>query len=160
MTSGRGKEINIEIQTFNKIKNMTKMMDVAGLIGITLLVSIPIVAIVCETIVRIRRKNKEMELRKAIIESHMDSESIKLLIDNTGKKSNKFVMLRWGGILLGAGVGAAVSSLIGIETARIYFWFSVIIGMGCGMLSAFIVEYRLSQSKSQGSGKEPSDNPS
>lgn len=118
-------------------------MDVAGLIGVTLLVSIPIIAIICETKVRLRKKSEDMELRKIIIENKVDSESIRLLINEQGR-SNKFVMLRWGGILLGAGLGAIVSAIIGIRPSQIYFWIPIVIGIGCCMLAAFVAEYKLS----------------
>jgi F0F1-type ATP synthase assembly protein I len=116
-------------------------MDVAGLIGVTLLVSIPIIAIICETKVRLHKKSKDMELRKIIIENKVDSESIKLLISEQ-VRSSKFVMLRWGGILLGAGLGAIVSAIIGFRP--LYFWIPIVIGIGCCMLAAFVAEYKLS----------------
>jgi hypothetical protein len=123
---------------------MIKLMDVAGLIGVTLLVSIPIIAIICETRIRLRKREQYLELRKMLIENHVDNESIRLLINERGR-SNKFVMLRWGGILLGAGIGAIISGIAGMNSGEIYFWIPVVIGVGCGMLAAFVAEYRLSQ---------------
>ncbi|MCR5131852.1 MAG: hypothetical protein K6C10_10395 [Prevotella sp.] len=124
---------------------MWNPINFEGLFAIILSLTIPIVAIICGAIVSMRKKNRETELRKAIIENNVTNpESIKLLIEEQEKKqSNKFVMLRWGCILLGGGIGAAIPAWFGINPPNLYFWLPVVAGMGCGMLIAFLIEYKL-----------------
>ena len=122
--------------------------------AVILSLGIPVVAIICGTILSIRRKNRETELRKAIIENNTDPESIKLLVKEPEKKSSTFTMLRWGCILLGAGLGALIPYLNGItDTGSLRFWLPIIAGMGCGMLIAFVIEYKLTKKNQQ--QKEP-----
>ncbi|MBQ5972173.1 MAG: hypothetical protein IJL45_07185 [Prevotella sp.] len=122
--------------------------------AVILSLGIPVIAIICGTILSIRRKNRETELRKAIIENNTDPESIKLLVKEPEKKSSTFTMLRWGCILLGAGLGALIPYLNGItDTGSLRFWLPIIAGMGCGMLIAFVIEYKLTKKNQQ--QKEP-----
>ena len=122
--------------------------------AVILSLGIPVVAIICGTILSIRRKNRETELRKAIIENNTDPESIKLLVKEPEKKSSTFTMLRWGCILLGAGLGALIPYLNGItDNGSLRFWLPIIAGMGCGMLIAFVIEYKLTKKNQQ--QKEP-----
>ncbi len=122
--------------------------------AVVLSLGIPVVAIICGTILSIRRKNRETELRKAIIENNTDPESIKLLVKEPEKKSSTFTMLRWGCILLGAGLGALIPYLNGItDTGDLNFWLPIVAGMGCGMLIAFVIEYKLTKKNQQ--QKEP-----
>ncbi|MBQ6162298.1 MAG: hypothetical protein IJK21_06605 [Prevotella sp.] len=122
--------------------------------AVVLSLGIPVIAIICGTILSIRRKNRETELRKAIIENNTDPESIKLLVKEPEKKSSTFTMLRWGCILLGAGLGALIPYLNGItDTGSLRFWLPIIAGMGCGMLIAFVIEYKLTKKNQQ--QKEP-----
>ena len=124
---------------------MTGFETIAGIVAIICTVGIPVVAIICGTILSIRRKNHETELRKALIEHNTDPESIKLLVSEPTKKNNTFTMLRWGSTLLGAGLGALISALTGITATSLYFYMPIIAGMGCGMLIAFVIEYKLTK---------------
>ena len=122
--------------------------------AVILSLGIPVIAIICGTILSIRRKNRDTELRNAIIENNTDPESIKLLVKEPEKKSSTFTMLRWGCILLGAGLGALIPYLNGItDTGSLRFWLPIIAGMGCGMLIAFVIEYKLTKKNQQ--QKEP-----
>ena len=125
------------------------------LVAVVLSLAIPIVAIICGSIISIRKKNRETELRKAIIDNHVDAESIKLLVEEQKPTSNKFIMLRWGCILLGAGLGASISGLSGYDTESFYFWLPVLAGMGCGMLIAFFIENKMSKNEEQEETDEP-----
>ena len=69
--------------------------DFAGVLAVFLSLSIPIVAIISGIVMGIKKKNRETELRKFIIENNVDAERVKLLVEEPEKKSNKFVMLRW-----------------------------------------------------------------
>jgi hypothetical protein len=119
--------------------------DLEGIFAVTLSLLIPIVAIICGVITSINKKKNETELRKALIENHTDPESIKLLVEEQQEKSNKFIMLRWGCVLLGAGLGAAISGWAGTDADNLYFWLPIIAGMGLGMLISFAVETKMTK---------------
>ncbi|MBR2193638.1 MAG: hypothetical protein IJ910_10090 [Bacteroidaceae bacterium] len=122
-----------------------ELKDLAGVLAVTLSLLIPIVAIICGVITSINKKKNETELRKALIENHTDPESIKLLVEEQQEKSNKFIMLRWGCVLLGAGLGAAISGWAGTDPDNLYFWLPIVAGMGLGMLISFIIETKMTK---------------
>ena len=122
-----------------------ELKDLAGVLAVTLSLLIPIVAIICGVITSINKKKSETALRKALIENHTDPESIKLLVEEQQEKSNKFIMLRWGCVLLGAGLGAAISGWAGTDPDNLYFWLPIVAGMGLGMLISFIIETKMTK---------------
>ena len=123
------------------------LKDLAGVLAVALSLLIPIVAIICGVIASINKKKRETELRKALIENHTDPESIKLLVEEQEEKPNKFIMLRWGCILLGAGLGAAISGWAGTDAKDLYFWLPIVAGMGLGMLISFIIETKMTKAE-------------
>ena len=132
------------------------MYHLSGVLAVTLSLLIPIVAIICGVIASINKKKRETELRKALIENHTDPESIKLLVEEQEEKTNKFIMLRWGCILLGAGLGAAISGWAGTDAKDLYFWLPIVAGMGLGMLISFIVETKMTKAEEN---QEPTEQP-
>ena len=132
------------------------MYHLSGVLAVSLSLLIPIVAIICGVIASINKKKRETELRKALIENHTDSESIKLLVEEQEEKPNKFIMLRWGCILLGAGLGAAISGWAGTDPKDLYFWLPIIAGMGLGMLISFIVETKMTKDEKN---QDPTEHP-
>ena len=132
------------------------LIDLSGVLAVTLSLLIPIVAIICGVIASINKKKRETELRKALIENHTDPESIKLLVEEQEEKPNKFIMLRWGCILLGAGLGAAISGWADTDAKDLYFWLPIVAGMGLGMLISFIVETKMTKAEEN---QEPTEQP-
>ena len=132
------------------------MYHLSGVLAVALSLLIPIVAIICGVIASINKKKRETELRKALIENHTDSESIKLLVEEQEEKPNKFIMLRWGCILLGAGFGAAISGWADTDAKDLYFWLPIVAGMGLGMLISFIVETKMTKAEEN---QEPTEQP-
>ena len=65
-------------------------------------------------------------------------------------------MLRWGCILLGAGLGAAISGWAGTDAKDLYFWLPIIAGMGLGMLISFIVETKMTKNEKN---QDPTEQP-
>lgn len=127
---------------------MFEPVQFEGLIAIVFSLSIPIVAIICVFIAAIKKKNSETELRKAIIENHVDPESIKLLVEEPDKKtSNKFTYLRRGSILVGGAIGAMICAYNSIGATEVYFWAYVLGGMGLGMLTAFVIETQMTKNE-------------
>jgi hypothetical protein len=123
--------------------------ELEGLFAIVLSLSIPIVAIVMSFITSIKKKNRDTELRLALIEKGADPETAKLLIEEQEEKHNKYSSLRGACILIGAGLGALCNGLCGVDTEDIYFWLIIAAGMGIGLLVSFIVEYKLTKKEQQ-----------
>ena len=123
--------------------------ELEGLFAIVLSLSIPIVAIVMVFITSIKKKNRDTELRLALIEKGADPETAKLLIEEQEEKHNKYSSLRGACILIGAGLGALCNGLCGVDTKDIYFWIAIAAGMGIGLLISFIVEYKLTKKEQQ-----------
>lgn len=114
--------------------------------GVILSLSIPIVAIVMVFITIIKKKNRDTELRLALIQQGTDAETAKLLIKEQAEKHDKYSSLRWACILIGMGLGALVDALLGLAPKHdIYFWLIIAAGMGIGLLISFIVEYKLTK---------------
>ena len=128
---------------------MLQDLELEGLFAIILSLSIPIVAIVMVFITSIKKKNRDTELRLALIEKGADPETAKLLIEEHEEKHNKYSSLRWACVLIGAGLGALCNGLCGVDTEDIYFWIAIAAGMGIGLLVSFIVEYKLTKKEQQ-----------
>ena len=125
---------------------MLHELELEGLFAIVLSLSIPIVAIVMVFITIIKKKNRETQLRLALIEKGTDPETTKLLIKEQAEKHDKYSSLRWACILIGMGLGALVDALLGLAPKHnIYFWLIIAAGMGIGLLTSFIVEYKLTK---------------
>ena len=119
-------------------------VELEGVLAIVLSLTIPIVAIIFGSIIAIRKKQSETELRKLLIEHNTDLETAKALIEEKEKKSNKYSSLRWACILIGLGIGAFADFLLGLNSVDgIYFWIIIAFGIGLGLLVSFFFEYKL-----------------
>lgn len=129
---------------------MLQGYELEGLFAIVLSLSIPIVAIVMVFITSIKKKNRDTELRLALVQQGTDAETAKLLIEEQAEKHDKYSSLRWACVLIGLGLGALVDALIGLPPKHnIYFWLIIAAGMGIGLLISFIVEYKLTKKEQQ-----------
>jgi len=125
-------------------------VELEGIFAIVLSLSIPIVAIIFGSIMSIRKKQSETELRKLLIENRTDLETAKALIEEKEKKSNKYSSLRWACILIGLGVGAFADFLLGLNPVDgIYFWIVIAFGIGLGLLVSFFVELKLQKNEAR-----------
>ena len=123
-------------------------VELEGIFAIVLSLSIPIVAIIFGSIMAIRKKQSETELRKLLIENNTDLETAKALIEEKEKKSNKYSSLRWACILIGLGIGAFADFLLGLNSVDgIYFWIIIAFGIGLGLLVSFFVELKLQKNE-------------
>ena len=123
------------------------MENLEDIIAIIFSLSIPIIAIIVGSVAAIKKKARDTELRKAIINSNLDAESIKLLVEQPEKKSNKYNNLRTGCLLVGIGLGVLVNYLIGLEYSNFEAWLITACFMGVGLLISFIIEYRLTKNE-------------
>ena len=129
---------------------MNDFDELTPLFGVVLFLSIPIVAIVMVFITSIKKKNRDTELRLALIQQCTDADTAKLLIEQQTEKHDKYSSLRWACILIGMGLGTLVDALLGLAPKHdIYFWLIIAAGMGFGLLISFIVEYKLTKKEQQ-----------
>ena len=125
-------------------------VELEGVLAIVLSLTIPIVAIIFGSIIAIRKKQSETELRKLLIENNTDLETAKALIEEKEKKSNKYSSLRWACILIGLGIGAFADFLLGLNSMDgIYFWIIIAFGIGLGLLVSFFVELKLQKNETK-----------
>ena len=123
-------------------------VELEGVLAIVLSLTIPIVAIIFGSIIAIRKKQSETELRRLLIEHNTDIETAKALIEEKEKKSNKYSSLRWACILIGLGIGAFADFLLGLNSVDgIYFWIIIAFGIGLGLLVSFFVELKLQKNE-------------
>lgn len=125
-----------------------------GVFAVVLALCIPIVAIVMGITSDIKKKQHDTELRLALIQARTDPEITKALLKDQEKKPNKFITLRWGCVLVGAGLGAAWDGYFGVRSDDIYFWLAVAAGMGIGLLIAFLIEHKISKKEKQAGAQE------
>ena len=104
----------------------------------------------------IRNKRAEHELRMRLLENNSSSELIKALIETKQKSSPKLVLLR-------VGLPAIFASLFGsgfvyilnhsadknFEGAVLLLIFTIVFGIGLGLISALIIERKLLKSADQ-----------
>lgn len=124
---------------------MLHQIALEGLAAIVLSLSIPIIAIVMVFTNEIKKKQRDTELRLALIQAGTDADTAKLLIEEQTKKHSKYGTLRTGCFFLGAGLGAMCNALFGVSADDIYFWMTIAGGVGVGLLIAFIIEYWLTK---------------
>ena len=125
-------------------------VELEGVLAIVLSLAIPIVAIIFGSIMAIRKKQSETELRRLLIEHNTDIETAKALIEEKEKKSNKYSSLRWACFLIGLGIGAFADFLLGIVPHDgIYFWIIIAFGIGLGLLVSFFVELKLQKNEAR-----------
>lgn len=119
--------------------------NLEGILAIGLSLSIPIVAILMVFISSMKKKKHETDLRLAIIQAGTDADTAKILIEDQERKDNKYGTLRAGSFFAGAGLGAVCNALCGVSADDIYFWMTIVGGVGVGLLIAFTIEYKLSR---------------
>ena len=119
------------------------MQNLEGVFAIVLSLSIPIVAIVMGITSEIKKKQRDTELRLALIQAGTDAETAKILIEERQKKHRKYSSLRWGCVLVGMGLGALCNYCLNVNPEHdIYFWLIIAAGMGIGLLTSFVIEYK------------------
>ncbi|MBR5698860.1 MAG: hypothetical protein IKX44_09625 [Prevotella sp.] len=130
------------------------MTGYEGIFAIVLSMTIPILGIIFGSLMYIRKKQNDTELRRLIIENHADLETAKALIAEQEKKPSKYTSLRWACILIGLGLGTFADYLLGINFENdLYFWLVIAFGIGLGLLVSFFIEQKM-QKKEQ---EQPQD---
>lgn len=122
------------------------MGSLVSILAVALSLGIPLAAVICLAVWKIKDKRMETDLRKTITDAHLDAETAKVLISQpTAKKSpNKYGNLTGGLAFLGMGLGALAASAMGICTSDFNYWVCLAAGMGLGLLASFLVTWKLS----------------
>lgn len=125
-------------------------MDITKLFGVIMTFSIPLAGIIGWIITEENEKRKQAEIRRLIIESNIDdNERIKLLIDKRTKKSSTYGSLRAGCILLGLGLGVAITYLCDMAKNDKFFITMAATGIGFGLIVSFIIEQKLEKKRKE-----------
>ena len=123
------------------------MTGLEGIFAIVLSMAIPILGIIFGSIMYIRKRQSDTELRRMIIENHTDLETAKALMAEQEKKPSKYTSLRWACVLIGMGLGAFADILLGFsfqsDATRIYFLLVIAFGIGLGLLVSFFIEQKM-----------------
>lgn len=129
------------------------MEDLAGVLAITLSLSIPIITIIGFAIVGYKKKQADFELRRLIIVDGVDKETAELLLKEAEKEKGKdktmFNNLRGGAMLFCAGLGMLayyllhINGLVPADIQSKAFVLFMVLGAGLGLLVAFGLEWHL-----------------
>lgn len=133
------------------------MEGIVGILAVSLSLGIPVVAIIAAAIKNVKKSNNEREIRRLIIENHTDPETAKYLVEEPDKKmgSNPYSGLRWGCILVGLGIGAAINYIFRMDAkGDLNSWIMLAFGCGLGLLCSFIIEYKLQKRNQEKIDKE------
>jgi len=120
--------------------------DVVALFAVVFTLSIPIIAIIGWVSMELKKKQNECEIRKSIIENHVDAEMAKQLIAQTDKKKSVDIYgtFRAACVLLGLGLGYLVTFLLGFQNIdNVGFWIILACGVGVGLLISFFIQRQL-----------------
>ncbi len=124
--------------------------DLAGLVAIILSLGIPVAAIICTVIAKIKKRNADVELRKAIVENNVDAETAKVIISEqtpAGKQSRRFGNLTVGLTFVGAALGTLIPLLCGLPVNDVIGAFTlcgfIALGIGVALFAAFLIIWKL-----------------
>ena len=121
-----------------------------GLFAIILSLGIPITTMSWYYYSKIKEKNADVDLRKALIENKIDAETARVIIAEKSperKKGKKFATLTWGLSFAGMALGALIPLLCGLDLENVNNGFEftacTVLGMGLGLLAAFLIIWNL-----------------
>lgn len=103
---------------------------------------IPIVAIVMNFIMIIKKNYAERDVRKMLIQNGIDKETAAIILKEEKKERDPYSTLRAALLLIGIGLTALCCHWGGVtpKNAGIFYWLMIGLGCGLGFLVAFIVE--------------------
>lgn len=134
--------------------------DLTGMLAVVLSLGVPIAFFILYYINLIKAKQADAEVRKSLIENHIDAETAKtILAEETPrkKKGNTYATLVTGLLFIGLALGALVPLLCGMELngANNGFIFAacIVLGGGAGLLTAFIAIQKIKARQSKDTGE-------
>ena len=133
--------------------------ELSGLFAVILSLGIPITVMSWFYYSKIKEKNADVDLRKALIENNVDAETAKVIIAEKSperKKDKKFANLTWGLSFVGMALGVLIPQLCGldIDLKKEAFVACIVLGMGLGLLASFLIIWKLRKSEKEEVQKE------
>ncbi len=135
-----------------------------GMFAIILSLGIPITVMSWYYYSKIKEKNADVDLRKALIENKIDAETAKVIIAEKSperRKEKKFANLTWGLSFVGMALGVLVPLLCGLElqNANSGFVFAacIVLGVGFGLLASFLIIWKLRKKEEEQAEEETSE---
>ena len=135
-----------------------------GMFAIILSLGVPITVMSWYYYSKIKEKNADVDLRKALIENKIDAETAKVIIAEKSperRKEKKFANLTWGLSFVGMALGVLVPLLCGLElqNANSGFVFAacIVLGVGFGLLASFLIIWKLRKKEEEQAEEETSE---
>ena len=121
-------------------------MVLVKIIGTIMVFSIPLSLIIGLLRYLVDMKRNDYKLRSEIISSGVDSETARLLLEESKPKhALSFHTLRLGLLLFFAGIAAVLARVAGLPILTL--WLTAAIGAGAGLLIAFIIEWKMTEKR-------------
>lgn len=121
-------------------------MDLTRIVAIVMAFSVPLSLIIGLVYFYVEKTRTAIRLRSEIISGGVDSDTARLLLEETGRRhSLSFATLRLGLLLLFTGAAAVIANVAG--ASMLTLWLTAAIGGGAGLLIAFVIEWKMAEKK-------------
>lgn len=125
---------------------MDCIIDLKQIVGIIMVFSVPLTLIIGLVYFYVDKTRTAIRLRSEIISGGVDSDTARLLLEETGRRHTlSFATLRLGLLLLFTGAAAVLANVAG--TSMLTLWLAAAIGGGAGLLIAFVIEWKMAEKK-------------
>jgi len=125
---------------------MDCIIDLKQVVGIIMVFSVPLSLIIGLVYFYVDKTRTAIRLRSEIISGGVDSDTARLLLEETGRRhSLSFATLRLGLLLLFTGAVAVLANVAG--ASMLTLWLTAAIGGGAGLLIAFVIEWKMAEKK-------------
>ena len=138
--------------------------DLSGFFAVILSLGIPITVMSWYYYSKIKEKNADVDLRKALIENKIDAETAKVIIAEKSperKKEKKFANLTCGLSFVGMALGVLIPLLCGLDLEDVNSGFEfaacIVLGMGLGLLASFLIIWKLRKKEEEQTEEETSE---
>lgn len=125
---------------------MDCIIDLKQVVGIIMVFSVPLSLIIGLVYFYVEKTRTAFRLRSEIISGGVDSDTARLLLEETRRRhSLSFDTLRLGLLLLFTGAAAVLANVAG--ASMLTLWLTAAIGGGAGLLIAFVIEWKMAEKK-------------
>lgn len=125
---------------------MDCIIDLKQVVGIIMLFSVPLSLIIGLVYFYVDKTRTAIRLRSEIISGGVDSDTARLLLEETGRRhSLSFATLRLGLLLFFTGIAAVLARVA--DFTMLTLWLTAAIGGGAGLLIAFVIEWKMAEKK-------------
>ena len=125
---------------------MDCIIDLKQVVGIIMVFSVPLSLIIGLVYFYVEKTRTAFRLRSEIISGGVDSDTARLLLEETGHRhSLSFATLRLGLLLFFTGIAAVLARVA--DFTILTLWLTAAIGGGAGLLIAFVIEWKMAETK-------------